>query len=603
MSKLITAELGLNVHETFWTDSQVVLGYLKNTTKKFHVYVTNRIQQVIDNCSPQSWFYVPTTSNPADHASRGLTIESLLKPQSSWFTGPEFLQHEPIRLPKQLIPQVKADDPEVKALASATSQKEPSLAKRLERLSSWKKAVKVTQLFLEKIYRHKKKYVTNSAKHTNAIDEILKSVQCDHFSEMETLRRGGQIDKNSKLFNLNPFVDDNGVMRVGGRLQNSTSLEYKAKHPVILPRQSHITTILIRQLHEQVAHQGRGITLAKIRSSGYWIIGARSLIDSIIFKCITCRKARAQPSVPLMAPLPQKRASQSPPFTYCGVDCFGPFYVKDRRTELKRYGLIVTCLASRAVHIEVLDDMTSSAFINAIRNVISLRGPIREIRCDQGTNFIGAAPELTEQGVLEFKFNPPHASHMGGVWERMIRTARNVLSVLLKKQGGRIDTSGLRTLMYEVAAIINSRPLTMVDDEQNPLTPNMLLTMKTDIILSPPGEFEEADIYARKRWRTVQQLANHFWQRWKTEYIQTLQSRQKWVKNKPNLKLGSIVLIKNESNTRNEWPLARVVECIVSSDQQVRSAKLLLGNRRSPTRSDQYLIRPVSKLVTLFESE
>ncbi|XP_067939999.1 uncharacterized protein [Watersipora subatra] len=193
-----------------------------------------------------------------------------------------------------------------------------------------------------------------------------------------------QISRGSKIFNLNPFLDESGVMRVGGRLKHSTSLDYKQKHPIILPKDSHFTRISLRHFHEQVAHHGKGLTLTKMKSSGYWIVGARALVASLIHKCVICRLHRAKPVIPQMSSLPQERSEPSPPFSYCGVDCFGPFLVTDRRTELKRYGLMITCLASRAVHIELLDDLTTSAFINGIRNVMAIRGPIRQTWCDQG---------------------------------------------------------------------------------------------------------------------------------------------------------------------------------------------------------------------------
>ena len=274
--------------------------------------------------------------------------------------------------------------------------------------------------------------------------------------------------------------------------------------------------------------------------------------------------------------------------------------MKERRSVLKRYGLMVTCLASRAVHIEVLDNMSTSAFINSIRNVTAIRGHISEIWCDQGTNFVGALSELTEKGVLKFKLNPPGASHMGGVWERMIRTARNVFQSLLKSHSEQLDTSSLRTLMYEVMAIINSRPLSAVTEEDMPLTPNMLLTMKSNITLPPPSNFADADVYSRTRWRAVQHLANVFWKRWRSEYLSQLQSRQKWVHSKSeNIGIGDVVLMKDDNVPRNQWPLAKVVECNTSSDQHVRSAKLLLGNQKGPQKSNHYLVRPVSKLIVL----
>lgn len=204
-----------------------------------------------------------------------------------------------------------------------------------------------------------------------------------------------------------------------------------------------------------------------------------------------------------MSDLPAERVEASAPFTYCGLDCFGPFHVKDGRKEVKRYGLIVTCLASRAVHVEVLDDMSTDSFINGLRNVFTIRGNVRLIRCDRGTNFVGACNEFKSawkeintdfivskmlEWSCEFKFNPPASSHMGGVWERQIRTVRNVLNGLLRRSGQRLTLSSLRTFMYEVMAIINSRPLLVESlessDGPRPLTPNHILTMKPAILSS-----------------------------------------------------------------------------------------------------------------------
>ncbi|XP_067947596.1 uncharacterized protein [Watersipora subatra] len=599
MSAIIRCELGIDVTETFWTDSQIVLGYIKNETKKFHAYVTNRIQQIRDRSNPSSWFYVPTSANPADHASRGLSAGQLAT--SNWFTGPDFLWHEPVQFPEQPQPSVQVDDPEVKSHTLFAQKDYPSLAKRLERFSDWKKAVKVVSVFLNKLFSIRNTVASLTVTHQKALIVIVRLTQEDYLQEIKLLKQRKPIPQNSPLFKLNPFLDKSGLMRVGGRLVNDDTICFEEKHPAILPRKSHVTKLLLRHFHQEVAHQGRSITLSKIRSAGFWVVNAHAAVSSLIYHCTTCRELRPKLMTPQMAALPEARVTAQPPFTAVGVDCFGPFTVKERRTELKRYGLMVTCLASRAIHIEVLDDLSSSAFINGLRNVIAIRGPIRVVHCDRGTNFVGAISEISEKGTLEFKLNPPNASHMGGVWERMIRTARNVLKSLLKNHGGRLDTSGLRTLLYEVMAIVNSRPLSPVTDEDKPLTPNMLLTMKSDVVLPPPGRYEDADIYCRKRWRAVQHLANVFWHRWRGEYLTQLQARQKWVKETPNLTVGSIVLIKDEDLIRNNWTKCRVVECIKSPDNRVRSVKLLLGNHKSPTKSNKYLTRPVSKVVVLVE--
>jgi hypothetical protein len=296
------------------------------------------------------------------------------------------------------------------------------------------------------------------------------------------------------------------------------------------------------------------------------------------------------------------------------MDCFGPFICKDKRKENKRYGLIFCCLASRAVHLELLDDMSTDCFINSFRCFTSIRGPVQTMISDRGTNFVGANNEFQKAMLdmidaktqtylkskqCDFKFNVPSASHMGGCWERLIRTVRNVMSgILLEQTSTRLDTASLRTLLYECMAIINSRPLSLEQMntestvEPLPLTPNMLLTMKGQHHSSPPGDFTEPELYSRKRWRRVQYLAQQFWCRWKREYLHHLQSRQKWISPQRNVQPGDIVLLAETSEPRCEWKLALVKAAYLSKDGLVRKVQLHLG-------SGQLLDRPVHKLVLL----
>ena len=328
-----------------------------------------------------------------------------------------------------------------------------------------------------------------------------------------------------------------------------------------------------------------------------------------------------------MAELPKDRLEICPPFTYCGIDCFGPFMVKEGRRELKRYGLIITCMASRAVHIETLDDLSTDVFMNALRCFVAIRGPVRILRCDQGSNFVGASNELRTalkeikvekirdllaKNQCEFLFNSPHSSHMGGIWERHIRTIRSILTVMLNQHGNRLDTSTLRTFLYEVMAIINSRPITAQDLNDpcgpEPLTPNHFLTMKSKVILPPPGNFVKEDVYARKRWRKAQYLLNEFWSRWRKEYLLTQQSRVKWNEKKRNISIGDIVVLRDDDSLRGHWKLAKVIDTHVDADGLVRRVKLLVGTsdlskdgkrNGNPTT----LERPIHNLTLLLESE
>ena len=225
-----------------------------------------------------------------------------------------------------------------------------------------------------------------------------------------------------------------------------------------------------------------------------------------------------------------------PPFTNSGVDLCGPFFVKRGRGQTKVYGVIFTCLASRAIHLEIADSLSTDSFINALRRFVARRGEVRTMRSDRGTNLVGAEHELREcidswneahlveamrQRNIQWSFNQPSASHFGGIWERQIRTVRKVLTAVLREQT--MTEGSLRTLLCEVEAIVNSRPLTTVSDDPSdlsPLTPNHLLLQRSGTPL-PPGLFEPDDLVCRKRWKQVQYLADLFWQRWTKEYLNT----------------------------------------------------------------------------------
>lgn len=307
-----------------------------------------------------------------------------------------------------------------------------------------------------------------------------------------------------------------------------------------------------------------------------------------------------------MANLPEDRLTpDQPPFTNVGVDYFGPFEVKRGRSTVKRYGVMFTCLAIRAVHIEIADSLDTSSCINAIRRFISRRGQVSIMRSDNGTNFVGAEKELRvaieslnelkiektlQQKGIKWMFNSPAASHQGGVWERQIRTARRILGALVREQT--LTDDNLQTLMCEVESIINGRPLTSPSDDPcdlEPLTPNHLLLMKVQPNM-PPGTFTENDQYARRRWRQVQNLADLFWTRWTREYLPLLQERQKWSKLKRNFQHGDVVLVVDSSSPRNTWIMGRITQTIPDSSGTVRRVKL---QTKTST-----LERPVNKLFT-----
>ncbi|XP_061762157.1 uncharacterized protein LOC133556345 [Nerophis ophidion] len=284
---------------------------------------------------------------------------------------------------------------------------------------------------------------------------------------------------------------------------------------------------------------------------------------------------------------------------------FLPCTIRTRggQAESKPWAMMFTCLSSRAVHIELIESMDTSSCINALRRFFALRGPANQLHSDCGTNFTGACKELGMNKAVQnflsekqciWKFNPPHASHMGGSWERMIGIARRILDSMLLKHGTRITHEVLCTLMAEVTAIINARPLLPVSiDPQQPfiLSPSMLLTQKAGAP-PPPGEFTERDLYT-KQWKQVQAFANQFWSRWRMEYLPSLQQRQKWNMSRRNLQVGDLVLLKDKQAARNYWPMAMVTATFPGIDNLVRKVEVKTTDQGTP----KTFLRPVTEVV------
>ena len=504
----IRRELSMHIHESiFWTDSMLVLRYISNENRRFQTFVANRVATIRDGSSASQWRYVDSKSNPADDASRGLSADEMVN-KRRWLQGPSFLRQEESAWPKTPNPkaQIPDDDPEVKR-AQVCLVEETHLGtvidQLLERRSSWYMLKKDLAWILRfKLWLRNKArgYPMQlnkgplTVKETKTAEiEIVKYVQRQNFvNEVKTLeysdKQGSgkktesrQIKRSSTIYRLVPVMTPMGVLVVGGRLKNAP-IPDETKHQMILPRRHHVVDLIVRHFHECSGHLGREYVLSQIRQQ-FWIIHARSAVRRVLGNCFGCRRRNALPCEQKMADLPRNRVTpDEPPFTYVGIDYFGTFYVKRGRSQVKRYGCIFTCFAIRAIHIEVAHSLDTSSFINALQRFISRRGQPKEITSDNGSNFVGGMRELREaiegwnqtkiqqflhQRGIQWKFNPPAASHMGGVWERQIRTVRKVLRALMKEQV--VDDEGLSTLMCLVEAIVNGRPLTTNSDDPRDL--------------------------------------------------------------------------------------------------------------------------------------
>ena len=506
------------------------------------------------------------------------------------------------------------DDPEVKEAVTFTAQTvtaQSPVDKLIDGISNWTQLVRSVACFtlIPKVHRRKTRFTGPlGPEHLQRAENLLiRHVQSQCYSkEIKAIAQGSPVSNSSPLVRLRPKLHE-GLLVVPGRLTHA-NLPSHVKKPVILPSRHPMVESLVRHVHERTAHSGRGYALAELRRK-YWIVGATSLVRKVIRHCVTCRRRDAQPCQQMEADLPLDRVTPyEPAFTSVGVDYFGPFAVKRGRGREKRYGCLFTCLTTRAVHIETADTLDTDSFINCLYRFMARRGEPHLIRSDNGTNFVGAERELREEMEawnkdriqevmsrrgIRWMFNPPAASHMGGGWERQIRSVRRILFTIMTEQ---VPTSEmLTTLLVMAEGIINNRPLTPASDDPNdlePLTPNHLLLHRP--ASAPPGLFNEDDLHSWKKWRQVQYLADVFWKRWTQEYLLTLMQRTKWHQPLRNVQENDLVLIIDKQRTRNSWPTGRVIETYRGADDLVRSARVRLR--------DSELVRPITKLCVLEEA-
>lgn len=435
---------------------------------------------------------------------------------------------------------------------------------------------------------------------------LLQDVQREHyFLEIETLENKKELPKGSNLRDLSPALKD-GLLRVQGRASAVWDIPEFNNNPIILDGRNYIRRLLMHDYHSRLGHANHQTVINELRQK-YWITSARATLRTITAKCPLCQVKRSRPLPPRMADLPPGRlAHETNPFSHCGIDYFGPMEVTIRRRREKRWGVLFTCLTTRAIHLEIADRLNTDSAIMALQRMTARRGQPSVIYSDNGTNFRGAAEELKKavsalnvarlvdnsaNNGTKWVFNPPSAPHMGGAWESMVKAVKKALYQAMNSEAPKEEV--LRTLFAEAEHTVNSRPLTYVSSDpldQEAITPNHILFGASSRNLVP-RHYELMEGSHKRLWLKAQLMANTFWVRWKKEYLPTLLPRKKWQWENLNLKVGDVVIIMCDTAKRNKW-LKGVVEMLhPSRDNRVRSVTV-----RTATGT---LDRPVVKLIKL----
>ncbi|XP_055308905.1 uncharacterized protein LOC129572830, partial [Sitodiplosis mosellana] len=605
-----------NLRQQAWSDSEIVLHWIANHPSRWKTYVAGRVVEIQDLLPSHNWRHIPTAQNPADCASRGLTQNELEK-FDLWWYGPKFLLKNEQEWPKtnlkgSSLSKLNLEERKQAVIAAISTPEMIESNIITARFSNYERMLRVITRCLR--WKHKKSERSDpiSSEELRQTEvKLIKLVQNDMFStEITPLAKGQAVGMKSSIANLDPYLDINGVLRVGGRIQKS-SLPDNAKHPVILPPKHHFTTLLIRHAHEKTLHGGFGLTAQKLYHN-FWIVNARTAIKAVIHKCITCFRFKKKLLVQKMGEIPAYRLEETVPFTFTGVDYAGYFDIKSSQRKnapyVKGYVAVFVCLTTRAIHLEIVSDLSTETFMKAFKRFIGRRGIPKRMFSDNATNFIGAVREIQEMldlalSQVDNELNkeltknrivwstiPARAPHFGG-WESSVKLMKHHLKRVLGNV--RLCFEDFNTLIIEIEAIVNSRPLwaipTQVDDIEA-LTPGHFLVGKALNTLPEP-ELGHIPLNRLSHYQYLNRLKSDFWRLWSKEYIQTLQTRKKWMNNQPNVRIGQIVLVSEDNEPVTCWSLGKIIQTHPGSDGLVRAVDVLCRSKS--------LRRPIHKLSLL----
>lgn len=605
---LIKSSISTKISKVFaWCDSEIVLHWLSSPPRRWNTFVANRTATILESIPRHSWHHIASESNPADCASRGILPSTLIN-HNLWWRGPSWLsaseQHWPI---SSVTPQESTyeasivEERRLPKVTLATTMENDTLQNIIVKISSWNRLQRIVAYCLRFLSNCQTPQLNRNVSgiSLNEIQKarltILKHVQQQAFAdEIHHLTSSKNLPTKSPLIKLSPFVDQDGVLRVGGRIKQA-SVSYNIKHPIILPNNNHVSFIIVKDLHIKYLHIGVSATFVILRQQ-YWILGSRNLIRKIVHSCKPCFMQRKHTSTQLMGDLPAQRIQQSRPFSNTGCDYAGPLTIKfsrGRNPKLsKAYIALFVCMSTKAIHLEVVSDLTTDAFLAALRRFVSRRGKCSNIYTDNGSNFLGArrclnemhkvllsqthnddvAVALAKDGI-SWHFIPPSAPHFGGLWEAGVRSVKLHLRRVI---GSSILTfEELYTLLTQIEAILNSRPLcSLSDDDINPLTPAHFI-IGEPLTAVPEPNLLDIPPNRLTHWKHIQSMVQGFWKRWQMEYITTLQERSKWQHTKTDVKPGDLVVIKEPNLPPSKWLLGRVQEVTPGPDNRIRVATII----------------------------
>ncbi|XP_052741090.1 uncharacterized protein LOC112045429 [Bicyclus anynana] len=598
-----------------YTDSTVVLAWIEGQPNKWQTFVANRVSEIQTLLDNHVWNHVTSKENPADLASRGIQPSDLTN-CSLWWQGPNFLKERVNKRNRNKAYTTNLEERKQNIKSFHSEMEEKPIYERFSSLNKLIRVLSYCRRFLH--LKHKKEISMNKTTYLNT-KEMKETLQIcitiaqrkEFMEEIKDLKEKGSVKKRSKLLTLSPYLDEQHILRVGGRLQGA-KISTEVRHPIILPKGSHLTMLIIRDAHIKLLHGGNRLVANYIQNQ-YWVIGLKPMIKGILRKCVICLRHKGITVQPRMGELPAIRITPGRPFEVSGLDFAGPVQMRPYKgrgyKSVKGYICLFVCMKTKAVHLEVVSDLTSQGFLACFKKFVARRGHCSQLWSDNATNFVGAARELKEmfdqaksnlpKEIAEslandgttWNFIPPRAPNFGGLWESAVKSVKNHLVKVLGNST--LTFEEMSTLLAQIEACLNSRPIGELNDHPDdlmPLTPAHFLIGESTMLIPEPS-YENVKLNALDRWTLIQKMTQHFWQRWSNEYLHLLQQRQKWHKSSPYPEVGQVVLIKDDDLPPTKWSMGRVTGLHVGPDNQVRVAELKCKST--------ILKRPLNKLVML----
>ncbi|KAF0736570.1 Integrase catalytic domain-containing protein, partial [Aphis craccivora] len=592
-----------------WSDSSVVLSWLNTPHQSYKIFVSNRVSKILELLPSCRWFHVSSDMNPADCASRGLRPAELAQYGLYW-SGPAFIRQfgECWSPEVNLIPLDQL--PDISGPMSYVVETTGEAVEWFSRFSSFNRMLRII-IRLQRLVKLCRKVPVDTSifSYREYSEALLAVVKCSQAIFLKTLFQelsSGKAVSSRPLARLSPFIDKRGVIRVGGRLRHSL-LSDRRKFPVLLSKSSHLSLLVARHWHRFACHAGPRLMSAMICRQ-FWIVGDRYVIRRAISECTICVRLSARITQPIMSDLPEVRVRQCHPFSCVGIDYTGPLIVKEtglrKARQCKVYIAVFVCMSVKAVHLELVSDLTTDAFLAAFDRFVARRGMPAAVYSDCGTNFVGASKnlfdlvndpknreQLSSAVACSWHFNPPSASHFGGLWEAAVRSTKLLLVRVVGNQV--LSYEEFSTVLCRIESVLNSRPLTPLSNDPNELdclSPGHFI-IGQPLCAVPEQEIPASSVNLKNRWKLLHQVFQAFWRRWSNEYLHTLQAKGRWLVGDENIKLGELVIIKDNCSSPLVWRLGRVQELLPGPDGIVRVVKLL--TKQSVT------TRPVVKLVPL----